>query len=129
TCAEPRQEQDFATEIRRLDIGALPEPRVRLVERMRDCKSWELDEKDVVVGVGPAVDPGVLAAIDGAEAALAGTREACAAGLVEATRQVGLLGRPIAPRLYIGIGVGNDLEHWGGVVKAHVIVSIGHETP
>src|SRR5262249_60706054 len=118
TCAEPRQEQDFATEIRRLDIGALPEPRVRLVERMRDCKSWELDEKDVVVGVGPTVDPGVLAAIDGTDAALAGTREACAAGLVERTRQVGLLGRPVAPRPSIGIGVGGGLEHRGGAGKA-----------
>jgi electron transfer flavoprotein alpha/beta subunit len=126
---EPLQPQELDTEIRRLDIGALPEPRVRLVERMRDCDSYELDEKDVVVGVGPEVDPDVLAAIEGTAAALAGTREACAAGLVEPTRQVGLLGRPVAPRLYIGIGVGDDLEHWGGVVKADVIVSVGEETP
>jgi len=126
---EPLQPQEFDTEVRRLDIGSLPEPRVKLVERVRDCESYELDEKDVVVGVGPKVDPDVLAAIDGTDAALAGTREACAAGLVEPTRQVGLLGRPIAPRLYIGIGVGDDLEHWGGVVKAGVIVSVGEETP
>ena len=126
---EPLQPRDFDTEIRRLDLGALPEPKVRLVERKRDCASYELDEKDVVVGVGPTVQPDVLAAIEATDAALAGTREACAAGLVEPTRQVGLLGRPVAPRLYIGIGVGDDLEHWGGVVEARVIVSVGEETP
>jgi electron transfer flavoprotein alpha subunit len=126
---EPLQPQEFDTEIRRPDLGALPEPKLRLVERERDCESYELDEKDVVVGVGPTVEPDVLAAIEATDAALAGTREACAAGLVEPTRQVGLLGRPVAPRLYVGIGVGDDLEHWGGVVKAHVIVSVGEATP
>ena len=126
---EPLPAQEFDTEVRRLDVGALPEQRVRLVDRARDCNSYDLDEKDVVVGVGQSVEPDVLAAIEGSDAALAGTREACAAGLVEPTRQVGLLGRPVAPRLYVGIGVGDDLEHWGGVVKAGVIVAIGDETP
>ncbi len=126
---EPLQPQEFETEVRRLDIGALPEPKIRLVERVRDCDSYELDEKDVVVGVGPTVQPDVLAAIEGSDAALAGTREACASGLVEPTRQVGLLGRPIAPRLYVGIGVSDDLEHWGGVVKARVIATISDEKP
>jgi electron transfer flavoprotein alpha subunit len=125
---EPLEPQEFDTEIRRLDLGGLPEPKVRLVEREPDCESYELDEKDVVVGVGPTVERDVLAAIEATDAALAGTREACAAGLVEPTRQVGLLGRPVAPRLYVGIGVGDDLEHWGGVVKARVIVSAGAET-
>ena len=46
-------------------------------------------------------------------------------GLIPRTRQVGLLGRPIAPRLYLGVGVGDDLEHWAGTVKARVIATIG----
>ena len=126
---EPLAAQEFDTEIRRLELGALPEPKVRLVERKRDCESYLLDEKDVVVGVGPTVEPDLLEAIEASDAALAGTREASEAGIVEPTRQVGLLGRPVAPRLYVGIGVGDDLEHWGGVVKARVIATIGDETP
>jgi len=126
---EPLPPQEFETEIRRLDLGAFPEPKVRLVERERDCESYELDEKDVVVGVGAGVQPDVLEAIHASDAALAGTREACEARLVEPTRQVGLLGRPVAPRLYVGIGVGDDLEHWGGVVKARVIATIGDDAP
>ena len=122
---EPLEAGEFDTEVHRLDLGPLPEPGIRLVERTGDQSSYDLDERDVVVGVGHGVDSAVITAIEESGAALAGTREACAAGLVPRTRQVGLLGRPIAPRLYIGVGVGDDLEHWAGTVKARVIASIG----
>jgi electron transfer flavoprotein alpha subunit len=122
---EPLEPRDFDTAIHRLALDPLPEPTVRLVERTSDRSSHDLDEKDVVVGVGPEADPELIEAIAASGAALAGTREACETGLVPRTRQVGLLGRPIAPRLYLGIGVGDDLEHWSGTVKARVIAVIG----
>ena len=95
---EPLEPRDFNTEIHRLDIGPLPEPKVRLVERTGGRSSFDLDEKDVVVGVGPDIDPALVELVEQAGAAVAGTREACEAGLIPRTRQVGLLGRPIAPR-------------------------------
>jgi electron transfer flavoprotein alpha subunit len=98
---------------------------VKLVERTGDRTSFDLDENDVVVGFGPDVDPALVAAAEQAGAAVAGTRAACESGLVPRTRHVGLLGRPIAPRLYLGIGVGDDLEHWAGTVKARVIATLG----
>ncbi len=122
---EPLEPRDFNTEIHRLDLGTLPEPKVRLVERTGGRSSFDLDEKDVVVGVGPDIDPALVELVEQAGAAVAGTREACGAGLIPRTRQVGLLGRPIAPGLYVGIGVGDDLEHWAGTVKARVIATIG----
>jgi electron transfer flavoprotein alpha subunit len=125
---EPLPAEHFDTEVHRLDPGPLPEPKVRLVERRSGAGSYDLDERDVVVGVGPGVPEALVEAIEKNGAALAGTREACEAGLVPRTRQVGLLGRPIAPRLYVGIGVGDDLEHWAGVVKARVIAAIGEPT-
>jgi electron transfer flavoprotein alpha subunit len=126
---EPLEPQDFNAEIHRLDLGSLPEPKVRVVERARSWSSYDLDENDVVVGVGPSADRDLPDEIRDMGAAVAGTREACEAGIVPRTCQVGLLGRPVAPRLYVGVGVGDDLEHWGGVVKARVIVTIGGETP
>ena len=126
---EPLEPQDFDAEVHRLDLGSLPEPKVRVVERARSWSSYDLDENDVVVGVGPSADRELPDEIRDLGAAVAGTREACEAGLVPRTCQVGLLGRPVAPQLYVGIGVGDDLEHWGGVVKARVIVTIGDETP
>ena len=126
---EPLEPQDFDAEVHRLDLGSLPEPRVRVIERARSWSSYDLDENDVVVGVGPSADRELPDEIRGMGAAVAGTREACEAGVVPRTCQVGLLGRPVAPQLYVGVGVGDDLEHWGGVVKARVIVTIGDETP
>jgi electron transfer flavoprotein alpha subunit len=126
---EPLEPKDFNAEVHRLDLGSLPEPKVRVVERARSWSSYDLDENDVVVGVGPSTNRELLDEIRGMGAAVAGTREACEAGVVPRTCQVGLLGRPVAPRLYVGVGVGDDLEHWGGVVKARVIVTIGDETP
>ena len=126
---EPLEPRDFDTEVKQLELSSFPEPKVRIVERTRDSSSYDLDENDVVVGVGPESSRELLDAVERSGAALAGTREACEAGLVPRTRQVGLLGRPIAPHLYVGVGVGDDLEHWGGVVKARVIAAIGEEQP
>ena len=122
---EPLEQRDFDTEIHRLDLDPLPDPKVKLVERTGDRTSFDLDENDVVVGFGPDVDPALVAAAEQAGAAVAGTRAACESGVVPRTRHVGLLGRPIAPRLYLGIGVGDDLEHWAGTVKARVIATLG----
>jgi electron transfer flavoprotein alpha subunit len=122
---EPLEPREFDTEIHRVDLGSLPDPKVRLVERAADRSSFDLDEKDVVVGLGPDVDPALIETAETAGAAIGGTRAACESGLVPRTRHVGLLGRPIAPRLYLGIGVGDDLEHWAGTVKAGVIATLG----
>jgi electron transfer flavoprotein alpha subunit len=126
---DPLEPRDFETEVQRIELGTLPEPNVRIVERTRGWSSYDLDENDVVVGVGPSVERDLLDQLRKMGAAVAGTREACESGLVPRTCQVGLLGRPIAPQLYVGVGVGDDLEHWGGVVKARVIVAVGDETP
>ena len=126
---DPLEPRDFQTEVQRLDLGTLPAPKVRVVERTQSWRSYDLDENDVVVGVGPSVDRELVDEIRDLGAAVAGTREACEAGVVPRTCQVGLLGRPIAPRLYVGLGVGDDLEHWGGVVKARVIATIDDDTP
>ena len=126
---EPLAPNEFQTEVQRIELGPLPEPKVRVVERNRSWSSYDLDENDVVVGVGSSVDPKLPDELRGLGAAVAGTREACEAGIVPRTCQVGLLGRPVAPRLYVGVGVGDDLEHWGGVVKARVIATVGEESP
>ena len=89
---EPLEPRDFDTEIHRLDLGPLPEPKVRLVARTGDRSSYDLDEREVVVGVGPEVDPALLELVEQEGAAVGGTREACEAGLVPRTRHVGLLG-------------------------------------
>jgi electron transfer flavoprotein alpha subunit len=43
------------------------------------------------------------------------------------TRQVGILGRPVAPRLLVAVGVRGDEEEAAGFVKAGVVVAVGAE--
>jgi electron transfer flavoprotein alpha subunit len=101
-------------------VGELPPPKARLVER-KEAQAWDLDEADVVVCVGgeaggvPDVPEGV---------AVGGTREVCEEGLLSRSRQLGLYGRPVAPRLLIAVGVHGNFEQLTGFVKANVIAAI-----
>ncbi len=113
---EPRE--DGVAEVRTLELRSLPAPRLRLAERRPSQDAAALDEADVVVSAGPAIDADEL------------TRLAAPHGAAVARHgQVGLLGRPVAPRLYIAVEAEDDPEHWAGCVKAGVVVSIGETTP
>jgi len=124
---EPLEARDVEAKIERIDVGSLPDPVARLVER-KDAPAWDLDEADTVVCVGPeSVELPTLP--EGV--ALGGTREVCAEGLLPGNRQLGLFGRPVAPRLLVTVGVPGDFEHLTGFVKSNVIVAINstHDAP
>jgi len=112
-------------ESRSLPLEGLEEPRSRLLSRGEDERAFELDEADVVVaagaGVGGDVDELRLLASE-LGGALGGDRGACEAGLVRPSRQLGLLGRAVAPRLYVAVETEGDFEHAAASVKAGVIV-------
>jgi electron transfer flavoprotein alpha subunit len=125
---EPRD--DVEVEVRKLDIGALPEARIRLVERREERASYRIDDADVVSLVGEGIggpEPiaGIEAAAEEAGAAVAGTKDVCEAGWLPLTQQVGILGRPVAPRLLVAVGVRGDDEETAGFVKANVVVAVG----
>jgi len=56
------------------------------------------------------------------DAAVGGDRGAAEAGLVPPSRQIGLLGRAVAPRLYVAVETEGDFEHAAASVKAAVIL-------
>jgi electron transfer flavoprotein alpha/beta subunit len=122
---EPLGPQEGAeAEVRSFTLAGLAAPRSRLLSRV-DERAFELDEADVVVaaglGVGDGVDElrGLASELGGA---LGGDRGACEAGLVPVSRQLGLLGRAVAPRLYVAVETEGDFEHAAASVKAAVIV-------
>ncbi len=117
---DPLQPRDVGPKVERIEVGELPEPRARLLD-LKVVPAWDLDEADVVVCVGPDVAklPDLPAGV-----ALGGTREVCERGLLPRSRQLGLYGRPVAPRLLIAVGVHGDFEQLTGFVKANVIAAI-----
>ncbi len=120
---EPRT--DAVAEVRNVPLGHLPVARARLVERRASESGRELEEANVVICAGPGIDLAVLEQLAAGRAAIGGSRLAG----VPRNRAIGLLGRPVAPRLYVALGVEDDAEHWAGSVKAGVIVSVGGSTP
>jgi electron transfer flavoprotein alpha subunit len=127
---EPRDAVDV--EVRNLKIGALPEPRVRRAGGTTDRDSYRIDDADIVSLLGPGIGgpepiPLIEEGAAAVGAAVAGTREVCEAGWLPLTRQVGILGRPVAPRLLVAVGVRGDEEEAAGFVKAGVVVAVGAE--
>jgi electron transfer flavoprotein alpha subunit len=80
------------------------------------------------MGVGTGVAPdeydqlSPLAAVLGAE--LAATRKVTDRGWAPRSRQVGITGRSIAPRLYVAIGLSGKFNHMVGVRSAGTILAI-----
>lgn len=106
------------------------DPGVTLLTR-DPAPARDLDEADVVVCLGPELEPDEVAearaVAERLGTAVGGTREVCERGDLAQNRQIGLYGRPVAPRLLVTVGVPGDFEQTTGFVKAHVIVAVGRE--
>ena len=114
---EPREEEPH---VERFDPGDWPNSRLRQSQH-RPASALDLDEADVVVCVGAGVaEPPQLRD----DVALGGTRGACERGLLPRNRQIGLLGRQVAPRLLVAVGVHGDFEELTGFVKANVVAAV-----
>lgn len=126
-------EAEAATSRGPLRITFLPPAGVE--ERMRSIavqsseeNSEELDQADVVLGLGMGVAGGDLGPIRelGAllSAPLCTTRDVVDEGGWPRHLQIGLTGRAIAPKLYFAIGIRGAYEHMVGVRRAGLIVAI-----
>jgi electron transfer flavoprotein alpha subunit len=102
--------------------------RVQVLAERRDDDVETLARAEVVIGVGTGVTPGEyealgpLAAVLGAE--LAATRKVTDKGWAPRSRQVGITGRSLAPRLYIAVGLSGKFNHMVGVRAAGTIVAV-----
>jgi electron transfer flavoprotein alpha subunit len=124
---DPLEPRDQEAEVRAFALEGLGQARTRLVERHTAEHAFELDEADAVLAVGAGL--GDRSAVEELRplaeklgGAIGGDRRAVAAGLVPPSRQIGLLGRAVAPRLYVAIETEGDFEHAVGSVKASVIL-------
>src|SRR5207253_5134552 len=116
---EPLEPRAIEATVERFDPGGWPDTRLRQSKHEPDS-ARDLDEADVVVCVGSEVEE-LPRLPDGV--ALGGTRAACERGLLPRSRQIGLLGRQVAPRLLVAVGVHGDFEELTGFVKANVVAA------
>jgi electron transfer flavoprotein alpha subunit len=124
---EPLEPIDAAEgEVSRFELDSLAPSRTRLIEHGTGEHAFDLDEADTVIAIGAGIGTDGLDETRRAAAqlgaALGGDRDACAAGLMPRSRQLGLLGRAVAPRVYVAVETAGDFEHASASVKAGVIV-------
>jgi electron transfer flavoprotein alpha subunit len=102
--------------------------RVRVLARTRDDDLDILAEADAVIGVGQGVLPDEYDALEplrialGAE--LGATRKVTDKGWLPRSRQIGITGRSIAPRLFVSIGASGKFNHTVGIRAAHTVLAI-----
>jgi len=123
---EPLEPRDVEPVIERFDHD-VSDPGVTLLAS-EPAPARDLDAADVVVCLGPELSSeDVAEARSLAEecgAAVGATREVCGRADLPANRQIGLYGRPVAPRLLVTVGVPGDFEQTTGFVKAAVIAAV-----
>lgn len=114
-----------------IPLGATPAVEV---ERTWHPGPWEmqLSEAEVVVAGGRGVcspeDFELLAELAGLlGGAVAASRPVVDAGLLPVSRQVGLSGQTVAPRLYIAVGISGSPHHVIGMRGAGSVVAINRD--
>ena len=126
---QPLEPRDGNAEVEEVDVSPRGAHMLRLVERDEE-PARDLDEADVVVCLGDELPPeDIQRARRLAEQAGAGvgaTRRVCDRGDLPRNRQIGLYGRPVAPRLLVTVGVSGDFEELTGFVKSDVIAAVNH---
>ena len=105
--------------------------RVRVLSDRRDDDVETLARAAAVIGLGTGVAPEEYAALSPLAAALgaelAATRKVTDRGWAPRSRQVGVTGRSIAPRLYVAVGLSGKFNHMVGVRAAGTIVAINED--
>jgi electron transfer flavoprotein alpha subunit len=126
---EPLQPQEgIDAEAHHMRLEGLPEPHLRLVDEQPFVSSGlDLDASDTIVLAGAAAGADGVGELAAMSFDLAGTHGVCEAGWLPHHLEVGLYGRPVAPRLLLAVGVEGKPEDLSGFVKAAVVVSLGSE--
>jgi electron transfer flavoprotein alpha subunit len=117
-----------------LSLENWPSPRVRLVGREVQAGSaaTRLEHAAVVVVAGAGLGgPENLSYVyelaEALDAGVGATRRVVDAGWLPRQQQVGLTGKVVAPKLYVGVAVRGAFNHLVGIQKARTIVGINND--
>ncbi|MEI7835981.1 MAG: electron transfer flavoprotein subunit alpha/FixB family protein [Planctomycetota bacterium] len=106
--------------------------RMRRVAFIPNEETHPLTEADVVVAVGRGIKKAdniplaqkLVAALD---AALGASRDVVDRGWLSYPHQIGLSGKTVTPRLYVGLGVSGSIQHLAGMQTAETIVAVNSD--
>jgi len=108
-----------------------PRDRVHVLSRERDDDIEALAVARAVVGIGQAVRPSEYSELrpllDALGAELGATRKVTDAGWLPRSRQIGITGRSIAPRVFVSIGARGSFNHLIGVRAAGTVLAVNND--
>ncbi|MDR1579334.1 MAG: electron transfer flavoprotein subunit alpha/FixB family protein [Synergistaceae bacterium] len=105
--------------------------------QVRGCRREEadtlgLDEADIVVAGGRGLKKGenfhlIRSLARQLGGAVGASRDAVDRGWISYPHQVGLSGKTVSPKIYIGIGISGAIQHLAGIKTSEIIVSINSD--
>jgi len=103
--------------------------RVRRVGFVAEKGEHGIQDADIVVAVGRGIKKGENVALvrrlaDALGAALGASRDVVDRGWLSYPHQIGLSGKTVTPKLYIGVGVSGSIQHLAGMQTAETIVAV-----
>ena len=106
--------------------------RVRRVEFLAAEEEHNIQDADVVVAVGRGIKKGenlplAQSLADSLDAALGASRDVVDRGWLSYPHQIGLSGKTVTPKLYVGVGVSGSIQHLAGMQTAETIVGVNSD--
>jgi len=106
--------------------------RVRRVGFAAAEEEQSLQDADVIVAVGRGIKraenlPLVREFAEALGAALGATRDVVDRGWLSYPHQIGLSGKTVTPRLYVGVGVSGSVQHLAGMQTSATIIAVNSD--
>ncbi len=106
--------------------------RVRRIAFEPDDEKHSLQDADVVVAAGRGIKkadnvPLIQKLADALDGALGATRDVVDRGWLSYPHQIGLSGKTVTPKLYVGIGASGSIQHLAGMQTSENIVAINND--
>jgi len=103
--------------------------RMKRIDFVKNADVHGLQDADIAVVVGRGIKkvqniPLVQKLADALGAALGATRDVVDRGWLSYPHQVGLSGKTITPKLYVGVGASGSIQHLAGMQTSETIVAV-----
>jgi electron transfer flavoprotein alpha subunit len=125
----PRQSGRRGEIVRLQAPPELMSSRVKRIGFQANPEEHGLAEAEVVVVVGRGIKKGenvrlVQKIVERLRAALGATRDVVDRGWLSYPHQIGLSGKTVTPKLYLGVGVSGSIQHLAGMQTSEAIVAV-----